>query len=93
MGSKQIKDMGTGMDMDTGMDMGMGMGMGTTKKTGQTSLGTKGCHPCPKNLVKREGGSGESWMSGLSTVSNIRLVARGQRGGKKESFFIHTKAF
>jgi hypothetical protein len=22
-----------------------------------------------------------------------RLVARGQRGGKKESFFIHTKAF
>jgi hypothetical protein len=23
----------------------------------------------------------------------IRLVARGQRGGKKESFFIHTKAF
>jgi len=25
--------------------------------------------------------------------NNIRLVARGQRGGKKESFFIHTKAF
>ena len=23
----------------------------------------------------------------------IRLVARGQRGGKKESFFVHTKAF
>ncbi|MFM8362724.1 MAG: helix-turn-helix domain-containing protein, partial [Haliscomenobacter sp.] len=26
-------------------------------------------------------------------IEIIRLVARGQRGGKKESFFVHTKAF
>jgi hypothetical protein len=31
----------------------------------------------------------------LCKIGNIfvRLVARGQRGGKKESFFIHMKAF
>ena len=39
-------------------------------------------------------GLGEAYALKLSSMGvKVILVARGQRGGKKESFFVHTKAF